>query len=571
MVRTRFPAAGALLLFLVLPASLADDDATKELARSVDELFSEFDEPDSPGCVLGVFHDGEVLRARGYGMANLEHGVPLSLQSVMDLASEAKQFTAAAVLLAAEEGKLTLDDDVRDHVPELPHYGRKITIRHLLHHTSGLRDYTVLSMMQGSNGRDLRTREHVLDLLTHQKELNFAPGTDYSYSNSGYFLAGEIVRRVTGKSLREYADERIFQPLGMTHTLFRDESTEIVENRAVGHIRVGNGFGRFVTNREDIGAAGLLTTLADLARWDRNFYENALGNGSLTSELVERGVLNDGERLHYALGLVVGDFEGLTTVTHGGAGGGFRTMVLRFPELRFTVACLCNAMGINVPRRVWQTAIPYLYGPLADKTRRLQVEAAPPRWVELSDEKLRSRAGAYRNDETRAIWHVGAQGKELHVDSGSGTFTLRPLGETRFRKPGHGPDMEVEFDGTGSGRMRVEAEAGPPAQFTKVELVSPSPPALSEYAGTYYSEELQVPWTLVVRGKKLFFGGVDAPEDPLVPTIRDEMALPPELVISFERDDRNRIVAMHAHSERVRNLRFDKGHRERPVGDVGLN
>jgi len=261
----------------------------RSLPDRVDALFAPWDKPGSPGCALGVIRDGQLIYKRGYGMANLEYDIPISPTSVFWIASTSKQFTAFSVALLARQGKLSLDDDIRRYLPEMPPYQRPVTIRHLIHHTSGFRDYLVLKHMAGIPTEDVhsdedifhlmarQTDEDVLAFLARQKELNFAPGDAHLYSNSNYLLLAHIVKRVSGKSLREFAEEYIFKPLGMTNTHFQDDLTQLVRNRAVGYSpRAGGGFVSVVTNFDRVAPAGVLTTVEDLLLWDRNFYENRL-------------------------------------------------------------------------------------------------------------------------------------------------------------------------------------------------------------------------------------------------------------------------------------------------------
>ncbi|HWA15254.1 MAG TPA: serine hydrolase domain-containing protein, partial [Gemmatimonadales bacterium] len=267
----RLPAA-----LLLLAAPLAAQQ--QPVLPAVDSIFAHVDKGDSPGCALGVYQDGKLAYARGYGMANLELGVPITSRSVFDIGSTSKQFTAASVVLLSLDGKLSLDDDIRKWVPELPSYGKTITIRHILHHTSGLRDYIGLMVLAGADYDDLTTEQEALDIIVRQKALNFQPGAEYLYSNTGYFLAGIIVKRASGKSLREFAHERIFQPLGMIHTRFRDDHTEWVPERTTAYSpREGGGFAIDMSNWEQVGDGAVVTTVEDLLKWDNNFYLPTVG------------------------------------------------------------------------------------------------------------------------------------------------------------------------------------------------------------------------------------------------------------------------------------------------------
>src|SRR5687768_4585293 len=305
-------------------ALLSSAQTPSDRQSRVDEIFKEFAVPGSPGCTVAVYQDGRPVLSRAYGMANLDHDVALSPSSVFHVASVSKQFTAAAILLLAQDGKLTLDDDIRTHVPELPDFGKKITIRHLIHHTSGIRDqWSLLGFAGWRYSRDLITDDDVLALLSRQRELNFTPGERHLYSNSGYTLLAVIVSRVSGKSFREFTEERIFKPLGMANTHFRDDFAEIVKNQAYGYTRQDGVFKLSVTNFDTAGATSLLTTVEDLAKWDANFQNTVVGGTTLVAAMEERGRTNDGRDIDYASGIVHGTHRGLKSVSHGGADAGY--------------------------------------------------------------------------------------------------------------------------------------------------------------------------------------------------------------------------------------------------------
>jgi CubicO group peptidase (beta-lactamase class C family) len=314
----------------------------------VDGVFAQWNRTDSPGCAVGVYRDGVVEYARGYGMANLELGVALSPHSIFDIGSTSKQFTAMSVMLLARDGKLSLDDDIHKYVPELPNYGKTITIRHILTHTSGIRDYLTLWGLAGVDDADLTTDQDALDLIARQRELNFAPGEQWLYSNSGFFLASVIVKRVSGKTLAAFAAERIFAPLGMTHTRFNDDHMAVIPDRATGYAtRDSGGWSTAMSNFEQTGDGAVQTSIEDLQRWDENFYTGRVGGAEVLATMQKPAVLNDGKQQTYALGLSVDKYRGLRTVSHGGSWAGYRAELLRFPDQHLSVACLCNLARTN--------------------------------------------------------------------------------------------------------------------------------------------------------------------------------------------------------------------------------
>ena len=335
--------------FLALPvATSAQTDFDR---AAVDAVFADLTELPVPGCALGVVHDGELVYGHGYGMANLEHDIPITTETVFCTASVSKQFTAAVVAIAAMEGYLSLEDPLRRWIPELPDYGQPLTIRHALNHTSGLRDYLTLMRLRGLRGDDFYTGEELITVQVRQKELNFPPGSEYLYSNSGYFLLAEAVARAVGKPFKEYAEETLFGPLGMTHSHFHDDHDHIVPLRADGYAPLPEGgFRTSMTTLDMIGDGGVFTSIEDMIHWVTALATDGLRPG-LTAMLETRGVLTSGERIDYAMGQRHGEYQGLATVGHGGSFVGFRADVLRFPSERTNIVTLCNRADGNPSAR----------------------------------------------------------------------------------------------------------------------------------------------------------------------------------------------------------------------------
>ncbi len=346
-----------------LPASLLPlpQPTPGTLDADLDAVFRAWDREDSPGCAAGALRRGEFVFRDAYGMANLDHGVPLTPDSVFRMASVSKQFTAAAVLAAEDRGLLSLEEPLRKHFPDLPAWAEPVRVRHLIHHTSGIRDYLAVMTLSGHGDDAHYTDAEVLAALRRLDRLNFEPGTEYLYSNSGYWLLGRLISRVSGKTLREFAGEHLFEPLGMQATHFHDRYREIVPGRAAGYrprpkreARDGRaeeeadgGFELDQTTLEMIGDGGLYTTIQDLRRWERMFLDPAALGPRFAERLVEPGRFSDGSPQDYAAGLALGEYRGLPTVSHGGGFVGFRTHSLRFPEQEFAVFVLCNAANAD--------------------------------------------------------------------------------------------------------------------------------------------------------------------------------------------------------------------------------
>lgn len=405
--------AGLLLLTVseVPPAKAADDQPE---SKKVDEIFADLTKPGSPGCALAATRNGKLLYAKGYGLANIEEEVPITPQTVFDIGSTSKQFTAASILLLQKQGKLSINDDVRKYLPELPDYGKKITILHLLNHTSGLRDYLTLFELAGVNIDNVTTDDDALGLIVHQKALNFDPGSEWLYSNTGFFLLSIIVKRASGKTLRELAAQDIFSPLHMNATTYRDEHTQLVPNRALAYDpkEKGAGFSLDVSYFEQTGDGAVHTSVLDLLKWDENFYNAQIGGKELLAELQQPGRLNNGKTLDYAKGLSVGEYRGLRTVRHGGSWGGYRAELLRFPEQHFSAVCLCNLGTARPSLRANKVAEVYLGNlmapPKAKTTTDDDDEDSPKKkeTVSLTADQLKLFEGDYWSEELQIIYRV---------------------------------------------------------------------------------------------------------------------------------------------------------------------
>lgn len=329
------------MLLIVASAPLEGQAAGGVDGSAVDAVFSAYNRSDAPGCAVGVIRDGALAFGRGYGMANLEHGIAISPHTVFRTGSVGKQFTAAAIAIAARDGYIALDDPMRRWIPELAVHGDEPTIRQVVHHTSGLRDYLTLMWLRGVRDDDYYTVPEVRALIARQEELNFAPGSTYLYSNSGYFLLGEVLREATGRSLREYAEEVIFAPLGMTHSHFHDDHNHIVPNRAAGYAPMETGFRVSQTTLDMVGDGGVFTSIEDLVPWVDALNRDSLRPG-LNRELEGTQRLTGGEDNPYAFGQRLGTYRGARTVSHGGSFVGFRAAIVRFPGLGTGIVTLCN-------------------------------------------------------------------------------------------------------------------------------------------------------------------------------------------------------------------------------------
>ncbi|MDH3732502.1 MAG: beta-lactamase family protein [Gemmatimonadota bacterium] len=413
-----------------IPAVAQQGRAEKEAAT--DALFEAWNRIDSPGCSVGIIEDGQLIFTRGYGSANLDYGVPLDETSVFYIASTSKQFTAAAIARLALDAELSLDDEIQEYVPEIPRYEWPVTIRHLVHHTSGIRDYLALMQMARQNYENYWDNDSGIEFLSRQKALNFQPGSEYLYSNSGYILLAEIVERVTGKTLQEYTFEEFFAPLEMSATTWGEDYAAVIPNRVVSYDRrPRDAYRTWLKHFHGKGDGNLLTTVEDLAQWDRMFYETDGRWAELTELALTRGVLNDGTELEYAFGLGRGEYRGLEITSHAGGMLGFRTQFIRFPAERFSVICLCNLGHINPGDLSLELADIWLF-----ESEAPEEDEASPTGPEATEEseawepdasELERFVGSFYSQELDVSYAIELRGGEVYLVQGDDSTRLRPF------------------------------------------------------------------------------------------------------------------------------------------------
>ncbi len=431
-----------LVLTLLLPLSAVAQDGADSLSAEVDRLFEAWHRPDTPGAAVLVLKDGAVVHSRGYGMANLEQGAPIRPSSVFDIASVSKQFAAFALALLESDGLVGWDDPVHQYIPELADFGRPVTLRQLVHHTSGIRDWPGTLAMAGWDYQDVMSFEQILRMAFQQEELNFDPGTEYTYSNTGYNLIAEVVSRVSGQSFRDFTDERIFGPLGMTRTHFHDDHTRLVADRADSYrLAPGGepGYRNVVNSLTAMGSSSLFSTVEDLARWILNFEEPVVGDALVFDRMHERGILSDGDTIAYAGGQSLGSFRGSTRWTHTGSWAGYRTALFRHPDERFAVVVLANRADANpagLANRITEIYLADALDPPMVAQDNQRGGGDPPEPWTPSAETLVEYEGVFRSPEIESTYHlVVDEGRLLAHHFRTGTRLLRPVAPDRFQAP----------------------------------------------------------------------------------------------------------------------------------------
>ncbi|HEX8289075.1 MAG TPA: serine hydrolase [Pyrinomonadaceae bacterium] len=480
-----------------------------EATKKVDVFLAQWDKNDMPGCSVGAVKEGKIVYKRAFGMANLDYDVPNTTSTLFNLASVSKPFTAMSVALLAQQGKLSLDDDIRKYVPEMPKYDETITIRHLIHHTSGIREYQALVLFGGLGADNAYSDKEILNMLARQKNISFKPGSKYQYSNSNYHLLGIIVARVSGKSLRAFAEENIFKPLGMKNTLYFDNRFEVVKNRATGY---NVGPDKSIRARSSlfdlVGGGGVLTTVEDLYLWTENYYEPKVGNKELIQLLTTPGTLSSGEKMTYAFGVWRHEYKGLPVIEHSGNMFGFRAKIFSFPEQKFTAIALCNNMAILPSAIVNKLSDIYLEGQLKSEVpnQKKAAESLPPA-VTLTEKEALRYPGIYASKESGTVFRLSFENGKL-INSGLLQYKalLVPIAENRFVMVADNNKFELipKLSVTGAvSEIKIIRNGGKPDVFVPVKPPLDSPQQLSEYAGTYYSDELDADYKLSLEGNNL--------------------------------------------------------------------
>jgi CubicO group peptidase (beta-lactamase class C family) len=534
---------------------------------AIDALFAEWNKPDSAGCGVGVRRNGTTVVERGYGMANLQRKVPITPATIFDPASIAKPFTALSVMLLAEQGKLSLDDEVWKHVPEWVNRRDRITIRHLVAHTAGLRDaFLLIELVPPAPAVDIN--EHILRTLARQRSVNFAPSTEFSYNNGGYNVLASIVARVSGQSFREFVAARIFGPLGMTQSSFRGGPIAISPHHAIGYHRDEQGFHLAREGGIDtsaiVGNSGLFTTVGDLLRFAQNFGDARVGSREHLEQMQSAASLAENGTSPWGFGLEIGVDGGLKTVGHGGGDRGIAAYLIRYPAHDLNVAVLCNLDNLNgrvgpLARKVAALYLPAPSSPPGHDDAAARAEAAA---VSVD---LASKVGLYRDPATDTYGRVYLRDGKLWAspDAGDGpgeSVELRPIDMNRFSIPG--APIVAEFVAPGEGRPRHIRVTGfgpkPLIQEQVVEGFSPTPGQLREYAGRYISPDLDVTYTLAARASGLVIQIPGRPEIALQPVFPDAFYGSLVDLIKFSRGVDRRPAFFTVNRTSVRNLRFER-------------
>ena len=521
------------LLLVAQPAAAQRLTAPPDAKARLDKHFERFN--GGPGCAVGAAIDGRTVFASGYGTADLEHNIPITAETIFEPGSVSKQFTAAAALLLVQEGKLSLDDPVRKYIPEVPDYGTPITIRHLIHHTSGLRDWGSVAAIAGwPRGTVARNHDDVLEIVSRQRALNYAPGAEYSYTNTGYNLLAILVGRVSGKSFSDFTREAIFAPLGMSSSSWRDDFRRVVPNRAIAYSPSGSSFVLNMPFENVYGNGGMLTTVGDLLRWSANFIDQKVGGPALVESQLRKAVLNDGRTNDYAAGIVVGSWRGVREISHSGATAGYGGWLGRYPDQGLSVAILCNVSSANPTQLGRDVAALYLGSALPPP-------APTPEPVTVKG--LQDLVGMYHNLRLHTAVSATVDNGRLRI----GGVSYTPISADTFV---NGDSRFVVAGG------RLRGSDG--SLYEKVEPAKPTVADLQAYAGDYISDEAQVTVHVALQGDRLMYQNRTGAWGQMTPTYRDGFNVPGGGTVRFLRDASGAVTEASITVERVWDLRLKK-------------
>ena len=531
---------------LFIDAQVPDQTKVVAGAERAIEKHAKMSPPNAPGCAVGVSLDGKSIVEKGFGMAEMEYQIPITPKTIFESGSVAKQFTAAAIVALSLDGKLSLDDPVKKHIPEMPDYGAPLTIRHLLNHTSGLRDWgSVMGLTGVGRGDRVISQAVAIDVITRQKATDFVPGAEYSYSNSNYNLLAEIVERVSKQKFPAFLQERFFKPLGMANSSWRDDYQRLVAGRAQAYEGPLGGPWRLNMPFMNVyGNGGMLTTVGDWLKWNAMLDSRSMG-AKFVDEMETVGVLNDGRKIDYALGLVVDKVNGFRRVWHNGSTAGYQTILTRYPDLKLSIAVMCNSTSRTAPLE--PDIFTEIMGPGPTPAKTDAFKADP--------ETLQKYVGIWKNERTKMANRITLDNGVLKINGtamvprSDGSFVLGPQ---RFAFKVDNAGKPVSFEANNSGDIR---------SFTFQEEWKPISDDLNAITGLWYSDEADATAAIIVENGQVFVTQrTTGLRLPLRPQYKDHFHVGdgPGTVFWFERDATGKVDKMHVGTGRLRDMLFVK-------------
>ncbi|WP_316741099.1 serine hydrolase domain-containing protein [Pedobacter antarcticus] len=542
-----------LLLLSLMGLNCSAQSERGAVAVEIDSLFKTYNRTDAPGCAVLVVKDKVVVFKKGYGMANLGYNLPIVPASVFDIASVSKQFTGYAIAKLIQQGKVSIDDDIHKYLPEIPQFGKTITIGHLLHHTSGLRDWPSALHIAGWRWGEIFTFEDIMRMVKKQQDLNFEPGSKYSYSNTGYNLLAAIVEKVSGLSFRNWMAANLFKPLGMNSSQVADDHQLVINNLASSYESNGEGFNQVNDALTAYGSSSIYSSVEDLAKWVIYFQQGMADNDPVISRMLEESKLTNGKKNSYCYGLIQDSVNGVKTISHNGGWAAYNTVIVNYPAEQLAVIILSNAGGFHTDPLA--AAVAELF--LKDKAKMPILEkpsAAPLPAVKVSDKILKNYAGTFKLGSGWYATFTLEKGELMVQANGEGKFPVEAKSDSLFWVPAY--QSSFTFVNT-NGKANVVKYKGIMAE--RVIPMKLSPEILNAFTGVFHSPELETDYVLSVVNSKIQvhhmrLGDFDLEADLVSPDLfTSELG-----AIKFERSKEGKISGFKISSGRVNNLRFDK-------------
>ncbi len=527
--------------------------------KRVDQLLSDYDNDFTPGAVVGVIEGGKVTYAKGFGMANLAYDIPYTTDMPSNIGSVSKQFTAMGILLLEKEGKLSLDDDIRKHLPELPEFEQTIRVKNLLNHTNGLREIYNMLPMRGWNGEDAILREEAIKIVQRQPELQALPGEEFNYNNTAFILLTHIVERLTDQSFPEWMEENVFDPLGMQSTYIRRDPGHIIPNATQGYISDENGFREAGDLYAAYGAGGIYTTIDDFAKWLKNFQSGELGGAEIIEKLTTPGILNNGDTMSYALGLGISEYRGLKRYSHTGGDIAHRTNLIYFPEIDKGVVTNSNngSYSLGVANEIIDAFFEKHLEPEEAETAKEEIEKES---LTLTAEQLQAFEGKFKSDAIGLMVELKLEEEQLRMEiAGDSPMPLTAVSENTFE--GEGGNISITFHSEENEVKGATLTAdGADYEFNKLAGFDPSEEELQAYVGKYYSRELETVYTISIKEGQLVAQIYGLEDIELSPAEEDSFTGSEFFVseMTFKRNPQGRVSGFEVGNGRTKGVAFER-------------
>ena len=550
-----------LLFILTLGASVSTHAQLSDTQiNKIDSLFISWNESNHPGGAVGIMQNGKVIFSKAYGLASLEYGILNTTETLFNTASVSKQFTAMGIVRLHEKGLLNIDDDIRKYLPDMPDFGHPITIRHMLHHTSGMRSLHAMLSLAGWRDDDSRTNADLYRFMLNQKELNFVPGEEYLYCNTGYILMAEIIEKVTNETFTKWIKDNVFEPLGMNHTYVEDRYDRVVPNNATSYYGSKENFFRAVEYWGYVGSGNMHSTTTDLLNWLQNFSTPKEGWSSAFEMLQTTHKLNDGSENNYAYGVILGEVNGYQRIRHGGSIGGFRASISTYPEEQLSVAILTNFSSANPGQKENQIVNMFLPNKNKNITDVNESEESFST-ISMSEDELKQFEGMYWYDKDNYARKIYFKNDSLrYFRSESSENALVPISSNEFRMVGISSKLIAKFklDEKGKKLMMVQVNDGTPSKFEYFEPVSDHEKLFNTYVGRFYSPELESTLDIKMKNETLIGHHARHGDFPLIMLKKDVLEIPGTAFIKIKRDGDSQITGARVSNGRARNVWFEK-------------